>query len=347
MKIGIVTFHWPDNYGAVLQAYALQSYLTDLGHNVDVINYRPINHSLYYLQVLLHPVYLKNIGIIRRKKQKNNLLNVFRKKYIHLTKRYVSCDELMKASLDYDLLISGSDQVLNPSFTLFGERKPTATYYLPFCNCRKIGYAISFGCTEYPNEANQYSKKWIQNFDGCGVREDSGLNVLNQLGYEKHQMVVPDPTILYHNHLFDKIDVESFANNQICVYVLRQSIKIEYPNIYYMDDNHQPVSMESWLGRIINSCGLITNSYHGMIMAILHHVPFVALLETGNVAGMNDRFYTLLNRLGLKSRIMPNDADQALILKELEMPINWEIIDKQVDEYSKEGAKFLSNYLCE
>ena len=74
MKIGILTFHWPENYGAVLQAYALQSYLTDLGHDVEIINYRPINHNLYYLQLLLHPTYIKKYGDIRRKKRKNNLL---------------------------------------------------------------------------------------------------------------------------------------------------------------------------------------------------------------------------------------------------------------------------------
>lgn len=44
---------------------------------------------------------------------------------------------------------------------------------------------------------------------------------------------------------------------------------------------------------------LIVNLYHGMIMDILFHIPFVVYIETENGVGMNDRFYTLLNRLGL------------------------------------------------
>ena len=49
MKIGILTFHWATNYGAVLQCYALQAYLEQLGHNVRVIDYKPLKYdeSLY------------------------------------------------------------------------------------------------------------------------------------------------------------------------------------------------------------------------------------------------------------------------------------------------------------
>lgn len=347
MKIGIITFHWPENYGAILQAYALQSYLTDLGHDVEIINYRPINHSLYYLQLLLHPSFLKNIGDIRRKKQKNNLLDDFRNNYLHLTKRYISCDKLMKANLQYDLLISGSDQVLNPSFTLYGERKPTATYYLPFGDCKKIGYAVSFGCTQYPRGAMVFAEKWIRNFNAVGVRENSGLGVLQQLDFPNPTCVVPDPTILYCQHLFDKIEIKKASGKCICAYILRHTVKFGVEDVFYMDEDHKPVDMETWLGQIMYSRGLVTNSYHGMIMAILSHVPFVALLETKNGVGMNDRFNTLLSRLNLLDRILPIDSESAFVLKKLESPMDWEDVDNKLLEYSKVGKDYLENYLCE
>lgn len=347
MKIGILTFHWPENYGAVLQAYALQSYLTDLGHNVHIINYKPINQDLYYLNILLHPDQMKQFGNIRRRKQKKALLDIFRKTKLHLTRRYYSFNQLMNSKDTYDLLISGSDQVLNPSFTMNGERKPTPTYYLPFYQCKKIGYALSFGCTQYPPEAKLYAEKWIQNFDATGVREDSGLNVLQQLNFKKPQIVVPDPTILYSNHLFDKIDIKKNTKQMLCVYILRHTIKLDEKDVFYMDDEHTPVDMETWLGLIISSCGLVTNSYHGMIMAILSHIPFVALLETKSGVGMNDRFNTLLTRLNLLNRILPIDADSAQVLQLLDDPIDWYAVDKAREDYSKVGMTYLSNYLCE
>ena len=73
MKIGIITFHWPENYGAVLQAYALQSYLTDLGHDVQIINYKSLTQDLYYLNMLIHPQLIKEFESIRRQKKKKNL----------------------------------------------------------------------------------------------------------------------------------------------------------------------------------------------------------------------------------------------------------------------------------
>lgn len=347
MKIGIITFHWPENYGAVLQAYALQSYFEDKGHDVKIINYKPLNHSLYYLSILLHPTQLKHIGGIYRKKRKNCLLNRFRKKYLHLTKRFYSCDQLMSARLDFDILVSGSDQVLNPSFTSWGERKPTPTYYLPFGGGKRIGYALSFGCTEYPADAKQYAQKWIQNFDAAGVRENTGLEVLRQLGYEKKQRVVPDPTILYGDHLFEKIVVNKTDQQYLCVYVLRHSIKIDAEDVFYLDEDHMPVDMESWLEKIINSRGLITNSYHGMIMAILAHVPFVALLETERETGMNDRFCTLLGRLNLMDRILPIGTGSSEILTVLSHNIDWSTTDKCVEEYRQVGKDFLNITISE
>ena len=345
MKIGIITFHWPENYGAVLQAYALQSYLTNLGHDVQIINYKSINQDLYYLNMLIHPQLIKEYESIRRRKKKKNLLDVFRKKYLNLTRRYYSCQQLMKADNQYDLLISGSDQVLNPSFTTYGERKPTPTYYLPFGEAKKIGYALSFGCTEYPSGAKVYAEKWIQNFDAAGVRENTGLEVLKQLGYVKEQKVVPDPTILYGDHLFDKIAIKKPRNHSLCVYVLRHTVKIEEENVFYMDEEHTPVDMETWLGQIIHSKGLVTNSYHGMIMAILSHVPFIALLETTKGAGMNDRFNTLLSELNLLDRILPIDSSSSDILAKLKYPLDWITVDAKVKNYSQVGKQYLSTYL--
>ena len=96
--------------------------------------------------------------------------------------------------------------------------------------------------------------------------------------------------------------------------------------------------MEGWLSNIANAGQIITNSYHGMIMAILSHVPFVALLEKGLEGGMNDRFATLLERLGLEDRMVNQVGEVERVLA---LPIDFDKVDKAIEDYRKLGVVFL------
>lgn len=341
MKIGILTFHWATNYGAVLQCYALQRYLIELGHDVEIINYKPKNFDFSYKKYFRHPFSLKYIrrDYIQNKKEK--LLVKFRDNYLNLTKRYFSFRDLDEISSKYDVLISGSDQILNPSFTMFGEGEPTSTYYLEFADekVKKIGYAVSFGCTVYPQTAFTKAKQWIKNFNKVGVRENTGKDILASFDYKGEVIVVPDPTVLKGKCLFDKINIiKPTLEEYLCVYILRKNIKVESKtNVLYIDETNHPVAMEEWLGYISYSKGLITNSYHGMIMAILFHIPFVVLLEKELNEGMNDRFITLLTKLGLIDRIVPTED---MINKILSKEINWEYVDCKMEKYKNVGVSF-------
>jgi exopolysaccharide biosynthesis predicted pyruvyltransferase EpsI len=106
-----------------------------------------------------------------------------------------------------------------------------------------------------------------------------------------------------------------------------------------MDDVHQPLTMENWLSKIANAKILITNSFHGMVVALLSHIPFIVDIEKGSGYGMNDRFYTLLDRLGLIERIVGERFDINTLLQKTDM--NWNIIDKRLDDFKEEGKAFL------
>lgn len=337
MKIGILTFHWATNYGAVLQCYALQEYLKDQGHIVEIINYKPLKYDFRF-KYLRRPWLIKNLhkDLIAKKKEKKLML--FRDKMLAQTKRYYSSNELYKINFNYDMVISGSDQVLNPSFTLHGEDHPTSVYYLePFHKSKCIGYAISFGCNEYPVDALSYSKQWIHNFDRIGIRENSGFSVLEQMGYKGYSKIVPDPTILLGTRLFRDIKME-YPNktNYLCVYMLRKHIDLDREDIIYVDDNNNPLSMEQWIGIIQKSKGLITNSYHGMIIAILNHVPFVALADANH---MNNRFETLLSKINMTDNMVSDISDYKSIL---DRHIDWSNVDNKLAEYRKEGEDLLN-----
>ena len=337
MKIGILTFHWATNYGAVLQCYALQEYLKEQGHIVEIINYKPWHFDFLYKYVR-RPWLLKNLGKDLFAHKKEEKLIAFRTQYFHLTQRYYTSVQMAKAKMDYDIVISGSDQVLNESFTLFGENHPTPAYYLQaFPNSKRIGYAESFGCNEYSSEALQYAQQWINNFDKVGVREQTGLGILDAMGFKGPREIVPDPTLLRGTSLFKDIKIEfTEKKNYLCSYILRKHIDLHRDDVVYIDDYNNPISMEQWLGSIIGSRGLITNSYHGMIVAILNHIPFAVLADA---AHMNDRFITLLTMLGLMDRLS-DSTDKCIQI--VSNPIDWVVVDERISDFQKLGRAFLN-----
>lgn len=343
MKIGILTFHWGTNYGAVLQAYCLQEYLTNQGHMVEIINYKPKQYDISRWHVFLNPKYWRDISRRLLNEKKERKLEEFRDKFLHRTMRFYAKNDFCDALNKYDVIISGSDQVLNPSFTCHGENgKSSSVYWLSVGrrDSLRIGYAVSFGCEEYPKEAANVAKQWVNNFNVIGTREKTGLQILDQLGYTGRKEIVPDPTLLLGSTLFKNIgiDLHKKQNDYICVYMLRREIKLE-GNVRYIDEKHSSLTMEEWLGAIVRSKFLVTNSYHGMIMAILAHVPFLVLLEETCRRGMNDRFFTLLNRLKLEDRIVNNTTIE--LEKQINDSIDWNEVDILINKLKKEGINFL------
>ena len=344
MKIGIITFHWATNFGAVLQAYALQKYLMSLNYEVVIINYKPKKYDFSIRSIISKRVL---INISQWKKEQG--IKKFRNRYLNLTKRYYSEKELLSNPPICDAYITGSDQVWNPYFTQFGEEKITLSYFLSFAgnNIRKIAYAVSFGVTEYDDKLLNIVTPVINNFTTIGVREKTGLDILKSLKYKGQGQLVPDPTLL-----LDEKDYGNFIrNNNITsdycfIYVLRNTTlcrtltndmrKLRYHTIVskFSDD-----SIEQWLTYIKFSKFIITNSYHGMLFCIQFHKPFVIVSEQGYLCGMNDRFYTILNEFGLENRVAAVDLSdiQSIIQSE----INWVQVDLKLTEFRNNGYSFL------
>ena len=130
MKVGTITFHWVNNYGAVLQAYALQQYLLSKGFDTQIIDYRP---RLVILRQYFLALKSREFPFFKQEKQLKN----FRKKYLNLTKKsYPTNNSLKKEHFLFNAIIAGSDQIWNESFTLRAEGKPTLSYFLNFASTR-------------------------------------------------------------------------------------------------------------------------------------------------------------------------------------------------------------------
>lgn len=351
MKIGIITFHWATNFGAVLQAYALQHYLQSLGNDVHIINYKPYKYN-FSIRSLLSKAIFNNILLLKKERQ----IKIFRSRFLNQTNRYYSENELKSNPPQFDIYITGSDQVWNPYFTQFGEGKTTLTYFLSFgnSNVNKYAYAISCGTTEYDETVKKIIKPVINDINKIGVREDSGLNILQSVDYKHKNLVVPDPTLL-----LDAEDYDKLLNTQY-------KIKKKYHFIYILRSNslkkklfdidrtlgYNSVISEAWDGDIGKWLYLIkhaefmmTNSYHGMLFCIQYHIPFVVITEKGRLQGMNDRFNTVLSRLNLQDRILSEVNVNNINSSILNVNLNWKEIDMRLASFKKIGYDFL-NEIC-
>ena len=203
------------NYGQVLQAYALQKYLLDLGNDVKIINYINMVQSE------------KNISRVRK-------FNIFLKKNIKLTKKYYNIKDLDKEISDTDILIAGSDQIWNPAnieevyFLNFGSEK-----------IRRVSYASSGIFFENKENSQGIEKisNFLRNFYSVSVREEISATILEK--YLKYKPeVVCDPVFLLSSEKWIKVSKEyTFSETYILCYIFggirnKQSILESYRKIF-------------------------------------------------------------------------------------------------------------------
>ncbi|MDB8921184.1 polysaccharide pyruvyl transferase family protein [Parabacteroides merdae] len=351
MRIGILTFHWATNYGAVLQCFALQTYLEQLNVEVKVINYKPRTYDETFYDFVRYRKFFHLSSYIQTLKKEKSL-SLFRANNLHQTHRVYSYNEIPSISNEFDVIIVGSDQVMNPYFLRFGEGKGfTPTYFLafPFAG-NKVAYAVSFGCVEYPERERSIVAKYIKNFKMISVRESTGIDIVKSMGVE-NAMLVPDPTLLMDSQFYHNlVDLNSNFVNQPYVYsffIRNISERKEQLNhamgnenvVWNNDDGNY--SLHAWLAKIKHAEFVVTDSFHCMVMCLKLHKPFVIITDLEGKVGMNDRFYTLLGYLKLESLLLHKKQLFDLV-RVRSLKYDWNSIDKQLFEYRQSGVDFLN-----
>lgn len=351
MKIGILTFHWATNYGAVLQAYALQTYLESIGHEAMIVDYKPLIYDINLKNFIFQRQW-KDIKAFNELRKKERDIVSFRSKYLHLTRRFITIKELDGRLDSFDVIISGSDQVLNPYFLKGGEGKGviTPSYFLGFSfTGKRVGYAVSFGVTQYPSAETEIAKHYINNFNSIGTREISGAKIIETMG-RNDAVVVPDPTILlapaYYRSLADTSTIKTVADTY-CFFIRHISERkpvicsLQLSRSMLWNNEDDKYSIEDWLAKIKNTKFVITDSFHCVVMCLKLHTPFAVVTELKGNTGMNDRLYTLLGVLGLEERIIDKN-NLAGIPKIYNTHLDWDKIDGRILEYRKIGVAFLN-----
>lgn len=345
MKIGIITFHWAVNYGAVLQSFALQKVLRNNDLDVEIINYRP--YLVSFKQVLLniskmnYKYFFKMIKINR----------FIRKNMILSKKRYLTNKQLVKECINYDIYICGSDQVWNSSFALKAEGKPTLSYFLNFVpeNKRRMSYAASFGADDLPIDMIKIIKPELTKFSNISVREFSGSEILNNIHISNR--LVLDPALLLDKKYYDKLILNSkikYLKQELFVYIIHDNqVNSERINNYVSEKlygkkfenfGNSSIGIEEWLNYIKESEFVLTNSYHGMIFSILYKKPFIIVPVEG--IPMNNRIKTLLEVTGLQERLIKDFNKEALI-DVMYKKIHWVDVEEKLNLLRKESIDYL------
>ena len=198
---GIITFHASHNYGSMLQAYALQQTILDMGMKCEIINLRtPIQRKMYSRYI--HRSLLKRLMLTLRypgcqdmHDRKYRLFEEFlNNEYILSPKEYPSLQALEADPPVYDAYISGSDQIWNTSCYDFDW-----SYFLPFVSGKpKIAYAPSMGPVpdkEVMDENAMRIKELLAGYDRIAVRERGTAQRLESLTGKTYPLTM-DPTML-------------------------------------------------------------------------------------------------------------------------------------------------------
>lgn len=351
MRIGIVTMI-SNNYGALLQCYALQTILQRLGHQVVVVNRKWGKLSARYtIKDRLSELKAHLRTIVKGK----DTFSRFRNDHLCMSKPVHIKQDLLQLNNQLDIVISGSDQVWN------GDCMSTMDGYfyldwVDYPRVRRFSYAASFGKATFQasDEHLNLAKKLLQSYDGISVRESSGVKICKDLFcIDAYNHL--DPTLLLNPEdyiaLIRKEHKEAFP--YICSYMLdmtgdKQRI-VEYiahnsksvvRNIYPTSSSlEEYIRVEEWLRSIRDAKYVVTDSFHGMAFSIIFNKQFVCL---NNPKRGSARFISLLSKLGLRDRLIDVDkATHETIDSILQHNIDYSPINRTIQDIRQEAFDYL------
>ncbi len=336
MKLGILTYHFAINYGAVLQVFALQETFKKLQIESQIINYVPDFHEKLYDIIEIKKSILLNkktkplktilkylFYILFHEKDYKNKVSKFKhfsKINLSLTNKITNYYELKDFNQEFTHIVCGSDQIWNPELS----NNFDDSYFCKFCdsNIVKISYAASIGDINLlKNDILKINfLKLLNNFNHVSVRESNLSDFIINNSNTK-SIVTLDPTLLLDQKEYCRIAIKSriIKENYLLIYQLNINPKLaEIAKIVAKKFNLKIVTLMGNLFQnsihtnLLKSIGpsefvslfrdasyIVTNSFHGTAFSIIFQKNFNIVLNDNR----NDRMLNLLNNLNLENRI--------------------------------------------
>ena len=383
MRIGIITF-WnsEDNYGQVLQCFALQQQLIQMGHKPFLIKYIPyqkvkktsIIQKLWKL-IQIYPIFQKlkkrqESKWIKTLKQKNKLrkFDEFKEKYILTNKIiYYGLSNIQNNPPEADCYICGSDQV----WSMLLDNNENQAFFLNFGkrNIKRIAYAASFGRDIYPIELNVQLHNMLTKFSAISVREKTGIDICTKVGIQaidvldptlllsmkEYTSIIETPTNINNEDFFYTYSLNITSEEDLCwkeltQYASKQNLKsISTTSSGYFSGRelcsktqYVYATIPQWLGYIQNAQFVATTSFHGVVFCLILHTNFIYFPLKGKHSRSNSRVISLLNSLGLMEKVFNS---QKSIEQVIEQPIAWEKVDAKLEIMRNNSIRFLKNNL--
>lgn len=355
MKVGILTFHRAYNYGAILQAFALQKKISDLGYESEIIDY--LSNEDRKEQKTFHIQSGKGIKAnieklikdVYRIRKNRNFDSFMQSQMVISSVSYSTFSEMEKMDADspYDCYIVGSDQVWN---TNNNRRDKTFTLSFVNGNSRKCSYAASFGNVKLDNEMLDLYQRELGKFRVLTVREESSIEQYDFLKTYNAKVVL-DPTLLLDSSNYLNIASPNLVKKKYAfMYTIAkernlrtfaQSFCKEH-GLLLIDSKKslqffQKSDPRDFLSFIEHAEYVFTNSFHGTAFSIIMNKQFAT--EVNTAKRLNNRSFDLLKKLGLIARDIDNSSF------DLEKTIDYISVKEKLNSLRKESVDVLKEIL--
>ena len=346
MKIGILTHELGNNYGGLLQNYAMQQVLKSMGHSPITLDHQTPNPYTLPIKIasLLKQSIRKIIGVHENlrvwttNKEKvyiSHRINKFIQNHLERTNPFRQSELRTRTPDDLDAIVVGSDQVWNPTYI-----KPIDRFFLSDFvdkDILRIAYAASFGGNQwmFNEQETAKCKELIHKFDLITVREDSGVAMCKEYLHVDATHVLDPTMLLSHDHYCSLLPASrSHKKNSLMVYILDKTyqknklveeiainlgleINSIMPESSFRKEGPIGIekcvfpAVETWIQGFEDADFVVTDSFHGTVFAIIFNKPFITIINRERGA---DRFISLLKLFGLEDRLVDINDDYISLL---------------------------------
>ena len=360
MKIGIVTQPLLNNYGGILQNFAMQKVLQKLGHEPITIDYIPRMSRGRFVKVWIRNLFYNLFHTTKRELPKSRVGRVrqpyfaqFAEKHLAMTHAIHKYSPKLVSEYGLEAVVTGSDQVWRPRY----NRKVLTSMFLDFVaedgGVKKIAYAASFGVDNWEYKPNKTRKcrKFAKRLDAVSVRENSGVALCNNF-LRVEAIEVLDPTLLLTIDDYKAVctNVQQSEERYVAAYILdttpekvelvkREAERRGVSYRIYGAGNDAELSIEEWLAMFRDAESVVTDSFHGCVFSTIFRKDFVAIINRNRGAS---RFVSLLGKFGMLDRIIFDAACGVLPAE----PVEWSKVEENLKSWQERSLNYLNKNLC-
>lgn len=360
MKVGIVTFHRAQNYGAVLQCYALSQIIQNLGNDVEVIDYFPRYlkeeygnfPSFDWSNILLWgKKAVRALQGLTKSLSRSAKFKKFSETRLPLSKSQYN--ENNDSIYGYDAIVFGSDQIWNPLLTNGIDRIFSGLFHAE--NAKLVSYAASTSPAILTEEYHNLFRQIVSKFSHISTREVRFSSYLNSIQPDV-AITVLDPVLLLDSHKWQEMAVTPKEENYLLIYTVPQSPLVRQHAEFVAEklglkiieltskvrrtrnrNTIQCASPEEFLGYFFNASYIVTTSFHGTAFSIKFNKQF-SNIRIGT--GVDERAQNLLTSLNLLDRSI-SIRDSSIF----EIKIDYTEVNKTLESLVNQSILFLNRSL--